>query len=80
MNALIELGKLYQLTDRKADATSRLEQAIRAGADYADIHYHLGNLYRDQGMVLKAKSAYRSALALNKRYPDAQQALLAMST
>lgn len=78
IKAFIELGKLYQKTDRKADATSRLEQAVRAGADYADVHFLLGNLYRDQGMVLKAREAYKSALSLNKRFEKAKQALSAL--
>lgn len=78
VRAFIELGKLYQRTDRKADATSRLEQAVRAGADYADVHFLLGNLYRDQGLLLKAKSAYRNALVINKRYERARQALSAL--
>ncbi len=78
IRAFIELGKLYQKTNRKADATSRLEEAVRAGADYADVHFLLGNLYRDQGRILKAKKAYRSAIALNKRYEKAKQALSAL--
>jgi tetratricopeptide (TPR) repeat protein len=78
--ALIELGKLYRDTDRTEDATARLEQAIVAGAEYADVYYLLGNLYRDQGQVGRARSAYRSALAINNRYEAAQQALAALST
>ena len=78
--ALIELGKLYHETDRTEDATTRLEQAIVAGAKYADVYCLLGNLYRDQGQVGRARSAYRSALAINNRYEAAQQALAALST
>ncbi len=77
--ALIELGKLYCDTDRTKDAATRLEQAIVAGAEYADVYYLLGNLYRDQGQVGRARSAYRSALALNNRYEAAQLALAALS-
>lgn len=75
VRALIELAKLYQATDRSADATTRLEQAIAAGAGYADVYYLLGNLYRDQGKVGRARSAYRRALILNDRYEAAMQAL-----
>ncbi len=78
IRALIELAKLYQQTDRAADATIRLEQAVKAGAEYADVYYLLGNLYRDQGNVIKARSAYRRALLLNQRYEAAQQALSAL--
>ncbi len=78
VRALIELGKLYQATDRTADATERLERAIEAGADYADVYYLLGNLYRRQGQVGRARSAYRHALALNARYEAAKEALAAL--
>lgn len=75
VRALIELGKLYQQTDREADATTRLEQAVEAGGDFADVHYFLGNLYRKQGQVGRARSAYRRALLLNNRYEAASRAL-----
>jgi tetratricopeptide (TPR) repeat protein len=75
VRALIELGKLYHQTDRRADAMTRLEQAIAAGADFADVYYLLGNLYRDQGKVSRARSAYRHALLLNDRYEAALRAL-----
>jgi hypothetical protein len=35
-------------------------------------------VYRDQGNLLRARSAYRHALALNERYEAAQQALAAL--
>ncbi len=78
VRALIELARLYQGTDRAKDAATRLEQAIRAGAEYADIYYFLGNLYRDQGNLIRARTAYRRALALNDRYEAAQNALAAL--
>lgn len=78
IRALIELGKLYSQTDCSADATARLEQAIAAGAEYADVHYLLGNLYGNQGFLGRARSAYRRALVLNDRYEAAQKALEAL--
>ncbi len=77
--ALIELAKLYSATDRTADATTRLEQAVHAGAEYADVYYLLGNLYRDQGEVSRARGAYRRALAINGGYEAAQKALAELS-
>lgn len=73
--ALIELGKLYSDTDRSADATARLEQAVAAGADYADVHFLLGNLYRAEGQLQRARSAYRRALSIDQRFEPAQKAL-----
>lgn len=77
--ALIELGTLYRKTDRSADATSRLEQAVAAGADYADVHYLLGNLYLDQGLLDRAKASYRRALHINDGYHAALEALNALT-
>jgi tetratricopeptide (TPR) repeat protein len=78
IRALIELAKLYQQTDRTIDAATRLEQAVAAGAEYADVYYLLGNLYRKQGKVGRARSAYRHALLINNRFEAAVQALEAL--
>ncbi|MCH9058597.1 MAG: tetratricopeptide repeat protein [Planctomycetes bacterium] len=67
--------KICGLRDRES-----IDAAVRAGADYADVHYLLGNLYRDQGQILKAKSAYRNALVINGRYEPARKALSALPT
>ncbi len=77
--ALVELGKLYAQTDRRDDALLRLEQAIEAGAVYADVYYTLGNLHRDGGHVASARSAYRRALSINADYCDARLALESLS-
>lgn len=73
--ALIELAKLYSATDRWADATTRLEQAIAGGADYADVYLMLGNLYRERGYVEQARGAYGNALRVNSEYVAAQKAM-----
>lgn len=77
--ALIALARLYQQTDRTADATARLEQAIAAGAEYADVYCLLGNLYRDQGLMQRAKAAYGRAIQINRSYTEAREALQALS-
>ncbi|MCH7995570.1 MAG: tetratricopeptide repeat protein [Planctomycetes bacterium] len=73
--ALIELAKLYQATDRRIDAATRLEQAVAAGAEYADVYFMLGNLYRDRGDFDQARGAYGDALRINSEYVAAQEAL-----
>ena len=73
--ALVELGKLYRKTNRNTDAVSRLEAAIGAGADYADVHFLLGKLYCDLGAIEKARRSFRRALSLNDRYEAAREAL-----
>ena len=73
--ALIELAKLYQATDRRIDAATRLEQAVAQGAEYADVYFMLGNLYRDRGDFEQARGAYGNALRINSEYVAAQEAL-----
>ncbi len=78
IKALIQLAKLYQQSNRQLDARRRLEEAIRCGGEYADVYYLLGNLYRDGGMIDRAREAYQRALGINPRYADAQHALQAV--
>jgi tetratricopeptide (TPR) repeat protein len=78
--ALIELARLYQQTDRQVDAVTRLEQAIAAGAEYADVYFMLGNLYRDAGRPVHARLAYRRALNINDRYEAARKALSSLES
>lgn len=75
IKALIQLARLYRQTNRHADACRRLEDAIRLGAEYADVYCTLGNLYRDSGMVERAREAYRRALRINPQYAEAEHAL-----
>ncbi len=77
--ALVELGKLYSETARKTDARQRLEQAVEAGADLADVHFLLGNLHLDRGQIHQARTAYKRALSINEHYEAAQLALTSLS-
>ena len=77
--ALVELARLYQLTNRNDDALTRLREAIAAGAEYADVYFMLGNVHRERGEVAAARRAYEHALAINGRYRDAQLALEALA-
>ena len=77
--ALIELAKLYSATDRWADATTRLEQAIAGGADYADVYLMLGDLYQQQGDQEQARGAYGNALRINSEYGAAQKAMATLA-
>lgn len=73
--ALIELAKLYRRTDRTRDAAERLEQAVAAGADYADVHCMLGQLYHKLGDASKAMNAFTRALEINEDYSEARAGL-----
>lgn len=76
--ALIELGKLYESTDQTRPAVERLEEAVQAGADFADIHFLLGNLYRRQGDLERARTAYHRALTIKDDFDPARQALASL--
>jgi tetratricopeptide (TPR) repeat protein len=75
VKALIQLAKLYGASDRNLDARRRLEEAIRAGAEYADVYYLMGNLCREGGLRERALDAYREALRINPNYKAAREAL-----
>lgn len=75
VKALIQLARLYGESDRNLDARQRLEEAIRQGAEYADVYFLLGNMYRDGGMTDRAQVAYRQALRINPSYQAAREAL-----
>lgn len=75
IRALIQLARLYQKTDRDKDAVTRLEEVLRLGGEYADVYYLLGNLYRRNGQIRRARWAYVSALKINDRYEAARTAL-----
>ena len=80
IRALIESAKLYHKTHRLADATDRLEETVRRGAEYADVYLLLGDVYRDRGQADRARKAYRQALSINEDYVEAQTALEELPT
>jgi tetratricopeptide (TPR) repeat protein len=79
VNALVLLADLYARTDRWGAGVERLEQAIRAGADYPDVHYLLGRLFQSGGQLDRARQAYQRALDLNGEYEAAKEALTALA-
>ncbi|NLX04144.1 MAG: tetratricopeptide repeat protein [Phycisphaerae bacterium] len=79
VNALIHLARLYADTHQHQQAIARLQAAIVNGANYADVHYLLGQLYQNQGYLEQAKRHYRQALSINCDFHAARQALDAMA-
>jgi tetratricopeptide (TPR) repeat protein len=75
VQAMIQLGRLYAVSDAGDSAIDRLNDAIRAGGDYPDVHFLLGELYRERGRNDDARRAYRRALDLNANYESARRAL-----
>jgi len=80
VSALIFLARLYAQSHRKADSIDRLEEAIRRGADYADVHDLLGRLYQQTGQPKAARTAFKRALAINSNFEAAQEALRSLET
>ncbi len=72
---LILLAQLYGQTDRWEAGVKRLEQAIRAGADYPDVHCLVGQLYQQGNQPDRARRAYQRALDLNRDHQAAREAL-----
>lgn len=79
VNALILLADLYAKTDRWAAGVERLEDAIRAGADYPDVHCLMGRLFQSGGQLDRARQEYQRALELNQNYAAARTALAALA-
>jgi len=75
LSAMVQMARLFEATDRRQEAIDRLEAALRTGAEDADIHYVLGNLYRADGQVDRARSSYERALHLNAGLSAAREAL-----
>jgi tetratricopeptide (TPR) repeat protein len=72
--ALIALAKQC-CSERPGEAMAALERVLQMGCEYADVHYLLGCLYRDQGDADRARRSYSRALHLNARYRAAREAL-----
>ena len=53
---------------------------MAAGAEFADVYFTLGNLYRDRGDFDQARGAYGDALRINSEYVAAQEALATLRT
>ena len=69
------MADLYGQTDQWSRGVERLEQAIRAGADYPDVHCLIGRLCQVGGQLDRARKAYKRALDLNEHYRAAREAL-----
>ena len=78
VRALINLARWYRAVRRLSEATVRLERVVLAGCEYADVYCELGALYREQGQIEKAATAYRRALSINTDYSQARTALAAL--
>lgn len=59
------------LLDRLEEAVDALRRAQEKGPDYADLRYHLGNVYLYRRELRPAEEEFQAALAINPNYADA---------
>ena len=67
--AQLALGKLYQRSERLADAARQFEYVIKLEPNLAEAHYQLGRIYTR----LKRASEAQAELATFKRLSDEQK-------
>ena len=77
---LNNLGNLYSGKDEPAKAIDFYQRAISSplGNIFAQPHYNLGNVYRDQGHLDKATVEYNKAIEIDPSFPFAYQNLAAI--
>ena len=74
----LDLGIVYVELDRKQDARTELETAIRLAPKNVKAHYRLAQLYRSMGLTAQAKLEFEKASNLNKA--EDERLLKVMST
>ena len=74
----LDLGIVYVELDRKEDAKTQFESAIKLAPTNVKAHYHLAQLYRSMGRMAEAKVEFAKASSLNKA--EDERLLKVMST
>ncbi len=74
----LDLGIVFAEEDRKQDAKSELEMAVKLAPKNVNAHYRLARLYRSMGMTAQAKAEFEKASGLNKA--EDERLLKIMST
>lgn len=68
MEALNNLGSVYQELGRFADAEAEFEKVLSLNPDYPKAHHNLGNTFLKQNQVDEAITSYKQALAYQANY------------
>jgi len=79
VKALIYLSDVYASREENADAIAKLDQAIRSGADYPDVHVRLAKLKSKVGKFTEAREHYIRALKLNRNYREAADGITSLA-
>jgi tetratricopeptide (TPR) repeat protein len=78
--ALVRGAEYLRARGENARALAQLRRAVARGADDAEVHCLLGDLWRERGEWLSARRAYRRALELNAGLTAARAGLAAVTT
>jgi tetratricopeptide (TPR) repeat protein len=79
VQALILSGQVARAAEKPDRAITRLQRAIAAGGDYADVHLMLADLWRAGGETELACRAYQRTLELNPKLSAARAALATLT-
>ena len=75
INALNNLGVIFQGLGKKQRAKECFEKAIKINPNYIDAHYNLGNIFKELGKNQKAKEFFEKTIELNPTYAEAHNNL-----
>jgi len=78
-DALILAARVCMTQGQHGEALAYLRRALINGADYADVHLMLGDLWRQRDDALQARRAYQRALDLNANLAPARSGLAALN-
>lgn len=74
----LDLGIVYVELNRRQDARTELETAVKLAPKNVKAHYRLAQLYRSMGLMAQAKAEFEKSNALNKA--EDERLLKVMST
>lgn len=77
-DALILMARVCLVRENQEAALIHLRSALLNGADYADVHVMLGDLWHRRDEVARAQQAYTRALDLNANLHAAREGLAAL--
>jgi len=79
VHALVHLARLCEKAGRRAEAVAHVEQAIRHGADWPDVHCLAGDLLARNAAPALARRHFIRAMELQTDYPRARRGLAALA-
>lgn len=75
-NAKINLGRIYLILEREADAIRLYQELVRDGVADAETYLLLGHALMMESFPVSAENAYRQALLLDQNAVEAKRGLL----